>query len=106
MVATTTTHRQTTYKCYPIVPGGKSARDKNHNNVGHLEPLPSTIFEVYQRNRYTYEITSSVSDGDHVTADSLGRKRRDNAQMTIVSSFVLAGEFFNVLKTCINQFIH
>ena len=31
MVDTTnkqTTDRQTTYKCYPIVPGGKSARDK------------------------------------------------------------------------------
>ena len=31
MVDTTnkqTDHRQTTYKCYPIVPGGKSARDK------------------------------------------------------------------------------
>ena len=25
------THRQTTYKCYPIVPGGKSARDKSKN---------------------------------------------------------------------------
>ena len=25
----TTNYRQTTYKCYPIVPGGKSAWDKN-----------------------------------------------------------------------------
>ena len=33
MVATNDyNYRQTTYNCYPIVPGGKSARDNKNNN--------------------------------------------------------------------------